>query len=32
MISNADQNSDGKVDLNEFIALMLPKMKEELLN
>lgn len=32
MISSVDLNGDGKVDLREFTELMLPKMKDELLN
>ena len=32
MIAKVDNNGDGKLDLREFVEMMLPKMKDELLN
>ena len=32
MIASVDKNGDGNLDINEFTQLMLPKMKDELLN
>jgi Ca2+-binding EF-hand superfamily protein len=32
MIATVDKNGDGKADLMEFTDLMLPKMKDELMN
>ena len=32
MIRQVDNNGDGKVDLREFTELIMPKMKDELLN
>lgn len=32
MIATIDKNGDGKIDINEFTTLMMPKMVEELMN
>lgn len=32
MIATVDQNGDGKLDIREFVDLLLPKMKEGLLH
>lgn len=32
MIAQIDANGDGKLDQREFLELMLPKMKDELLS